>query len=103
MTTLTTATSYLTKRINTWYTKHGTSHGITGRITNIYAYGHDSKPDRLIIEYIENRDGGHPIYDIPNICDIPDYATYTLPQLFDYWLDFSEWSSQLQHSTTHAL
>jgi len=74
---------YFTYQIAQWYNTHYPNRSTTGHVTSITTYGPND--EHLHIKYAENHDGGHPMYDIINECDIPYYSTYTPDQLYAAW------------------
>jgi len=77
--------SYLRSKIDNFYYEIYLNGGITGHMLNITTCGPNN--EHLLIRYVENHGGGHPMYDIVSECEIPYYSNYTPGQLYDFWQD----------------
>jgi len=75
--------SYLTDQITHWYNTHYPNRSTTGHVTSITTYGPNN--EHLLIQYAENHDGGHPMYDIISECDILYYSFCTPDQIYTAW------------------
>jgi len=74
-----------TDQITHWYNTHYPNRSTTGHVTSITTYGPNN--GHLRIQYAENHDGGHPMYDIISECDILYYSFCTPDQIYTAWQD----------------